>query len=105
MIVAIIIAFLIGWFVGIAAYKYGLKNSPVILPPKNRYDALRDIQERKMAEMDIIYKGRLQEYNRQKEELEKKRKEFYEKNPDFPIKTMYMQVCAPPQKFEIKIID
>lgn len=38
----ILIAFLIGWFGGIAAYKYDLKNSPVILPPKNKYDALRD---------------------------------------------------------------
>lgn len=100
--IIILAAFLIGWFGGIATYKYGLKNSPVILPPKNRYDALRNIQERKTAEMEIIYKGRLQEYNRQNEELEKQRKEFYEKNPDFPIKTMYMQVIAPPQKVSIR---
>lgn len=99
--IIILLIFLIGWFGGIAAYKYELKNSPVILPPKNRYDVLREMQDRKIAEMEIIYKGKLQEYNRQTAELERLRKEFYEKNPDYPIKTMYMQVTAPPQKIQI----
>jgi hypothetical protein len=39
----ILIAFLAGWFLGIAAYKYDLRNSPVRLPPKNKYDKLREV--------------------------------------------------------------
>ena len=44
VIAAVIIAFLIGWFVGIGAYKYGLKNSPVMLPPINKYDHFRALE-------------------------------------------------------------
>ena len=95
--VIILAAFLIGWFVGIAAYKYGLKNSPIILPPKNKYDAHRQLWDFQEKE----YEARLKEYNRQRDELAQKRKEFYEANPDFPFDTMYMQVTAPPQKVSI----
>jgi hypothetical protein len=96
--IIILAAFLIGWFGGIAAYKYGLKNSPVILPPKNKYDAHRQLWDFQEQE----YEARLKEYNRQNAELEKQKEEFYEANPDFPIKTMYMQVIAPPQKVSIR---
>ena len=51
------------------------------------------------------YEKRLKEYNTQSAELERQRKEFYKKNPDFPIKTMYMQVTAPPQKLEVQYIQ
>lgn len=95
--IIILVAFLIGWFGGIAAYKYGLKNSPVILPPKNRHDAHRQLWDFQEQE----YEARLKEYNRQTEELKKQREKFYEENLDFPFKTMYMQVTAPPQKVSI----
>jgi len=100
VVVLVLSAFLIGWFGGIAAYKYGLKNSPVILPPENKYDSFRETKNR----MDADYEIRLEKYKKDTAELTEKRKKFYEENPDFPIKTMYMQVCAPPQKISIKII-
>ena len=100
MIVIVLVAFLIGWCGGISAYKYGLKNSPVILPPKNKYDVHRKLWESQENE----YEARLKEYNRQCEELKKQREDFYSANPYFPIKTMYMQVIAPPQKIIIKQI-
>lgn len=93
----ILVAFLIGWFGGVGAYKYSLKNSSVVLPPVNKFDGLRNMSR----DIEISYKCRLAEYNRQVAELEKQRKDFYEKNPDFPYKTMYMQVIAPPQKISI----
>lgn len=83
IVIIILIAFLIGWFGGISAYKYGLKTSPVILPPKNKYDSLRNIER----DMEIVYESRLKEWSTQSDELKKQRIEFYEKNPDFPIKT------------------
>lgn len=42
IVVIVLVVFLIGWFGGIAAYKYGLKNSPIMLPPKNKYNAFRN---------------------------------------------------------------
>lgn len=63
--------------------------------PDNSVDLIVTDQEQE-------YEARLKEYNRQNAELEKQRKEFYEANPDFPIKTMYMQVTAPPQKVSIR---
>lgn len=50
----------------------------------------------------IDYELRLMWYNDHVRELEEQRKKFYEENPDFPIKTMYMNVIAPPQKIEIR---
>lgn len=47
------------------------------------------------------YQERLDKYNKRVRELEEKRKKFYEDNPDFPIKTMYMNVCAPPMKLTL----
>lgn len=96
----ILAGFLIGWFGDIAVYKYGLKNSPVILPPENRYDAFRETKTR----IDTDYEVRLKEYNTKAAELAKKRKKFYEENPDHPCTTMYMQVTAPPQKISIQFI-
>lgn len=52
-------------------------------------------------EMELDYQQRLRKYNQHVEELDRQRKEFYENNPDFPIKTMFMNVIAPPQKIEI----
>lgn len=99
MIIAGIVfaAFLIGWFGGIEAYKYGLKNNPVMLPPKSNYDGLRNLSR----DMEISYLSRLKEYYIQDEMLAKQRKEFYEKNPDFADKNMYMQVTAPPKRISI----
>ncbi len=62
-----------------------------------------DIWDLKLK-MDLDYIERSSKYNAETELLEMQRKQFYEANPDFPIKTMYMQVCAPPQKFEIRIV-
>lgn len=50
------------------------------------------------------YTERLNRYNEQVRQLEQERKKFYEDNPDFPYKTMFMQVTAPPQKLTIKYI-
>lgn len=50
------------------------------------------------------YNRRLKAYNEHVASIEKQRKEFYEKNPDFPIKTMFMNVIAPPQKISIVIL-
>jgi hypothetical protein len=51
------------------------------------------------------YEARMAKYNHEAELLEIKRKEFYEANPNFPIKTMFMQVIAPPQKLELRIYE
>ena len=45
------------------------------------------------------YEQIIREYNDSVKALEEQRKVFYETNPDFPFKTMYMNVIAPPQKF------
>lgn len=50
------------------------------------------------------YNRRLKAYNEYVASIEKQRNEFYEKNPDFPIKTMFMNVIAPPQKISIVIL-
>lgn len=54
--------------------------------------------------LPIDYEERLAKYNHEVEMLAQKRKEFYEANPDFWCKTMYINVCAPPQKIEIREI-
>lgn len=56
-------------------------------------------------EIELKYRRRLVEYNYHVQQLEEQRKMFYEKNPDFPIKTMYMNVCAPPQRIIFKEIN
>ena len=99
-VLIIIVAFVLGWIIGVEVYKYDLRNSPVILPPKNKYDVHRELWDFHKQEYDV----RLKEWERQNAELEKQRKEFYEQNPDFPIKTMYMQVTAPPQKISFNEI-
>ncbi len=48
------------------------------------------------------YETRLKKYNEEVKALEEQREKFYKENPDFPIKTMYMNVIAPPQKIEIR---
>lgn len=55
-------------------------------------------------DMELKYQKRLFEYNNYVSDLEIQRKEFYEKNPDFPFKNMFMNVCAPPLKIIIKHI-
>lgn len=52
----------------------------------------------------VDYAERMKEYNKQVTELEAKRKKFYEENPGFPIKTMYMNVIGPPRKFVIRTV-
>ena len=49
----------------------------------------------------IDYNIKMQEYNRMVLELEEQRKKFYEENPNFPLKYMYVNVIAPPQKLII----
>lgn len=49
----------------------------------------------------IDYNDRLKEYNKHVEELAEKRRKFYEENPQFPYKYLYMNVIAPPQKIEL----
>jgi len=94
IVIILLLAFCLGVLVGVFAYKHDLKNSPVVLQPISKNENLRDSDTR----YEIEYQQRLKEYNRQCEELKKLREDFYKKNPDFPIKTMYMQVIAPPQK-------
>lgn len=58
--------------------------------------------------MDIIYPAdyeeRMKEYSKRVSELTAQREKFYAENPDFPMKTMYMNVIAPPQKLIIREI-
>lgn len=53
-------------------------------------------------EMELDYILRMDEYNRHVRELEKQRKEFYEKNPDFPNKNMFMNVIDKPRRIIIE---
>jgi hypothetical protein len=53
---------------------------------------------------ELEYQKRLDEYNHHVQMLEIQRKKFYEENPDFPFKSMYINVIAPPQKITIKYI-
>ncbi len=51
------------------------------------------------------YLKRKLDYDRDVVELELKRKQFLEDNPNHPYKnSMYLNVIAPPQEFIIKII-
>ena len=54
--------------------------------------------------LDSTYNRMKEKYDRDAMELERQRKEFYEKNPDYPFKTMFMQVTAGPQRFIINEI-
>ena len=47
------------------------------------------------------YNERLKEYNKQVLELAEQRRKFYDDNPVFPFKTMYINVIALPQKLSI----
>ena len=55
-------------------------------------------------EMELDYNRRKCEYDLTVEELRQQREKFYEENPDFPYKYMYMQVTAPPQKVTFQFI-
>ncbi len=48
---------------------------------------------------------KLKEYNDYVDELAEKRRKYYEENPDAPIKTMYMNVIAPPTRLIIQYHD
>jgi hypothetical protein len=60
--------------------------------------------EQIQAEMDLSYQQRLKAYEIQVDSLRVQREAFYAANPDCPIKTMFMNVCAPPQRIELRII-
>lgn len=47
----------------------------------------------------LDHQERTDAYNKMVEELKLKREQFYRDNPNFPIKTMYLNVISPPQKF------
>jgi len=51
------------------------------------------------------YEALMAKYNHEAELLAEQRKKFYEDNPDFWCKTMFMQVTAPPQKLELRIYE
>jgi hypothetical protein len=56
--------------------------------------------------IDLDYSRRLREYEMYAEGLRIQREQFLKDNPDHPYKeTMFMQVCAPPQKVTINIIE
>lgn len=50
------------------------------------------------------WEQRQKDYNDMVDRLAQQRKDFYEKNPDYPIKTMYINVIAPPKKIIIRTI-
>lgn len=54
--------------------------------------------------LELDYIERKSKYDLETELLRLQREHFYKNNPDFPFKTMYMQVTAPPQKIIIKEI-
>lgn len=56
-----------------------------------------------MLKMEMDYIERKGKYDLEVELLRLQREHFYKNNPDFPIKTMYMQVTAPPQKISINL--
>jgi hypothetical protein len=60
------------------------------------------IELRGKIETDHI--RRMREYEDHVSELEKQRKEFYEKNPDFTFTGMFLNVWAKPQKIEIVLL-
>ena len=47
------------------------------------------------------YDEQMKKYNKKGSELAEQRRKFYEENPNFPYKTMYLNVISPPQKFII----
>lgn len=54
--------------------------------------------------LDLDYLHKKCVYDADTELLRLKREQFYRDNPNCPYKSMYIQVTAPPQKFEIRII-
>lgn len=60
--------------------------------------------ERLKMELELDYAQKKLKYDMEAELLKIKRDEFYRQNPDFPYKSMYMQVTAPPMKVTIKTI-
>ena len=54
---------------------------------------------------DADYEGRLETYNQQVQSLRLEKEKFAKENPDCPyIDQMFLNVLAPPQRCEIKII-
>jgi len=56
-------------------------------------------------EMDFDYECRLSAYNLREQRLKEQREQFYKENPDFPYKSMFMSVTAPPCKISIEFVD
>ena len=50
----------------------------------------------------LDYGEKLKKYNKMVAELAEKRKRFYEENPNFHFKSMYINVYAPPIKITIR---
>jgi len=53
--------------------------------------------------LGLDYFERKSKYDMETELLKIKREWFYKNNPDFPYGNMFLQVTAPPKRFEIKI--
>lgn len=103
--VIILASFLFGMYLG---YLHGKKN---IKPNKcldfykvNILDTCSTSIDFFENKMEAQYNFRLEEYNRKKMEIENFRKEFYEKNPDHPCKTMHIDYLMPPIKMSIRRI-
>lgn len=63
-----------------------------------------DINELKLK-LEIDYLEAKSKYDMEAELLRIKREQFYAENPNFPIKTMYMQVTSPPKIVIIHTIN
>lgn len=61
-----------------------------------------DEQERKWEE---DYQTHLKKYNQHVENLKRQKEQFIKDNPDFPnVDLLFLNVIAPPQRLQIKII-
>lgn len=52
--------------------------------------------------VDRSYYASLDKYNKDVERLEKQREAFYKDNPDYPVKTLFINVISPPIKVFIQ---
>lgn len=56
-------------------------------------------------EVDAMIKRNQDKWEKENYEMEEQRRKFYEDNPDFPFKTMFLMVKAPLQIAAIRYVD
>jgi len=56
-------------------------------------------------EVDEMIKRNQNDYEKKCEEMEEKRRKFYEENPDFWCKNMFLMVTSPRQIVAIRYVD